>query len=398
MYSATAYVIRDIRVEDVPELVRLGWTTSEEWPTGADPRRRDPWRRRRGARDRGEPCRERHRRGRSVPPRAHARPRGRDPGVQADPGRRRPDPRADVPRRRRRRLDLALPPPAAEERGGSARTPAACCSPFPTSPRVATERPSTPSAPRSAPGSSTHLPTLTTIARCSRSRVSPGRWQRHVADAARVAVERVDLTRPRGRAPARGRDRRRADRVPRRRRARRGGRRGARARGHARAELGLPVFLYGALAGGRTRAELRKGGPQALQERIDPASCARRRPCTGCTPPPAPCSSPRARRWRRSTSRSPPRSRRRRRSRRRSEGGSEAARRARARPAARPARDRSGLDQHRGPHGHHAGRRRRAPSSATRASRAPSSSRPPRGSAFESFPAEIPLRGAPLLD
>jgi len=34
MYSATAYVIRDIRVEDVPELVRLGWTTSEEWPTG----------------------------------------------------------------------------------------------------------------------------------------------------------------------------------------------------------------------------------------------------------------------------------------------------------------------------------------------------------------------------
>jgi hypothetical protein len=34
MYSATAYVIRDIRVEDVPELVRLGWTTSEDWPTG----------------------------------------------------------------------------------------------------------------------------------------------------------------------------------------------------------------------------------------------------------------------------------------------------------------------------------------------------------------------------
>jgi hypothetical protein len=34
MYSATAYVIRDVRVEDVPELVRLGWTTSDEWPTG----------------------------------------------------------------------------------------------------------------------------------------------------------------------------------------------------------------------------------------------------------------------------------------------------------------------------------------------------------------------------
>jgi glutamate formiminotransferase / 5-formyltetrahydrofolate cyclo-ligase len=34
-------------------------------------------------------------------------------------------------------------------------------------------------------------------------------------------------------------------------------------------ELGLPVFLYGALAGGRTRAELRRGGPPALQARID---------------------------------------------------------------------------------------------------------------------------------
>ena len=34
MYSATAYVIRDVRVDDVPELVRLGWSTSEDWPTG----------------------------------------------------------------------------------------------------------------------------------------------------------------------------------------------------------------------------------------------------------------------------------------------------------------------------------------------------------------------------
>ena len=34
MFSATAYVIRDVRVDDVPELVRLGWTTSDEWPTG----------------------------------------------------------------------------------------------------------------------------------------------------------------------------------------------------------------------------------------------------------------------------------------------------------------------------------------------------------------------------
>jgi glutamate formiminotransferase/glutamate formiminotransferase/formiminotetrahydrofolate cyclodeaminase len=34
-------------------------------------------------------------------------------------------------------------------------------------------------------------------------------------------------------------------------------------------ELGLPVFLYGELGGGRTRAELRRGGPQSLQRRID---------------------------------------------------------------------------------------------------------------------------------
>ena len=34
-------------------------------------------------------------------------------------------------------------------------------------------------------------------------------------------------------------------------------------------ELGLPVYLYGALAGGRTRAELRRGGLEALR-RIEP--------------------------------------------------------------------------------------------------------------------------------
>lgn len=32
--------------------------------------------------------------------------------------------------------------------------------------------------------------------------------------------------------------------------------------------LDIPVFLYGELAGGRTRAELRRGGPQRLAERI----------------------------------------------------------------------------------------------------------------------------------
>jgi glutamate formiminotransferase / 5-formyltetrahydrofolate cyclo-ligase len=34
-------------------------------------------------------------------------------------------------------------------------------------------------------------------------------------------------------------------------------------------QLALPVFLYGVLAGGRTRAEIRRGGPAALQARID---------------------------------------------------------------------------------------------------------------------------------
>ncbi len=33
-------------------------------------------------------------------------------------------------------------------------------------------------------------------------------------------------------------------------------------------ELALPVFLYGLLGGGRTRAELRRGGPGALAERM----------------------------------------------------------------------------------------------------------------------------------
>jgi glutamate formiminotransferase len=34
-------------------------------------------------------------------------------------------------------------------------------------------------------------------------------------------------------------------------------------------ELGIPVFLYGDLGGGRTRAELRRGGPPELQRRIE---------------------------------------------------------------------------------------------------------------------------------
>jgi glutamate formiminotransferase len=38
--------------------------------------------------------------------------------------------------------------------------------------------------------------------------------------------------------------------------------------------LDLPVFLYGLLAGGRTRAELRRGGPEALARRIEAGELA----------------------------------------------------------------------------------------------------------------------------
>src|SRR5207248_2976929 len=31
----------------------------------------------------------------------------------------------------------------------------------------------------------------------------------------------------------------------------------------------IPVFLYGSLASGRTRAEIRSGGPESLQARVD---------------------------------------------------------------------------------------------------------------------------------
>ena len=64
--------------------------------------------------------------------------------------------------------------------------------------------------------------------------------------------------------------------------------------------LGIPVYLYGELGGGRTRAELRRpGGLDDLDARLRPADA---------TPRPARRSSPRARRWSRSTSRSTRRS------------------------------------------------------------------------------------------
>jgi glutamate formiminotransferase / 5-formyltetrahydrofolate cyclo-ligase len=102
----------------------------------------------------------------------------------------------------------------------------------------------------------------------------PGALASHVVDAARVAVERIDLRAHAGVHPRVGAvdvapivyldDRDRGAAV-------------AEALILADAlahELGLPVFLYGALAGGRTRAELRRGGPEELQRRIDAGELA----------------------------------------------------------------------------------------------------------------------------
>ena len=34
MYSASAYLIRGVRLDDVPELLRLGWAGVDGWPEG----------------------------------------------------------------------------------------------------------------------------------------------------------------------------------------------------------------------------------------------------------------------------------------------------------------------------------------------------------------------------
>ena len=48
-------------------------------------------------------------------------------------------------------------------------------------------------------------------------------------------------------------------------------------------ELALPVYVYGELAGGRTRAELRRGGPAALAERKPDFGPAHAHPTAGAT-------------------------------------------------------------------------------------------------------------------
>lgn len=96
---------------------------------------------------------------------------------------------------------------------------------------------------------------------------TPGVLHAALAAGARVAIERIDLTRHAGLHPHVGA----VDvapvvfRTP--------GERGAAAAealalADALGELGLPVFLYGMLARGRTRAELRRGGPPGLAQRM----------------------------------------------------------------------------------------------------------------------------------
>jgi glutamate formiminotransferase / 5-formyltetrahydrofolate cyclo-ligase len=95
----------------------------------------------------------------------------------------------------------------------------------------------------------------------------PGALHAALEAGARAAIERIDLTRHQGIHPNVGA----IDVAPVVYRT-------ADQRGAAVAEalaladdlgrLGLPVFLYGALAGGRTRAELRRGGPAGLARRM----------------------------------------------------------------------------------------------------------------------------------
>src|SRR5215218_6125381 len=95
----------------------------------------------------------------------------------------------------------------------------------------------------------------------------PGTLHAALQAGARAAIERIDLTRHQGIHPNVGA----VDVAP-------VVYRQPDQRGAAVAEalvladdlgrLGLPVFLYGALAGGRTRAELRRGGAQGLARRM----------------------------------------------------------------------------------------------------------------------------------
>ena len=113
--------------------------------------------------------------------------------------------------------------------------------------------------------------TPTTTARCSRSSAEPGELHTQVLAGAREAIERVDLTHHRGLHPARGRGRRRADRLPRPEptRARRAPRRSCSPTSSG--SSASPSTSTASSAGGRTRAELRRpGGLAALHPDFGP--------------------------------------------------------------------------------------------------------------------------------
>jgi glutamate formiminotransferase / 5-formyltetrahydrofolate cyclo-ligase len=95
----------------------------------------------------------------------------------------------------------------------------------------------------------------------------PGALHAALEAGARTAIERIDLSRHEGLHPHVGA----IDVVPvvyRTAHERGAATADALVVGDALGQLGLPVFLYGALAGGRTRAELRRGGPAALVRRM----------------------------------------------------------------------------------------------------------------------------------
>ena len=219
--------------------------------------------------------------------------------------------------------------------------------------------------------------TPTTTARSSSSRASRGELHRALAAGAAEAAARIDLRAARRPAPARRRARRRAGRLPRRGAARRGDRRGAAGRRRDRRGPGIPVFLYGELAGGRTRAELRKGGPAGLAERGTPPDYgpARAAPDRGRDARRRAAAADRLQR----RARAARDARRRAGDRRRDPRRPGAARRPRARAAAGATGRRPGLDQHRGPPRGHGAPTCSPPCGARARGRArPSSSRPRR--------------------
>jgi glutamate formiminotransferase len=95
----------------------------------------------------------------------------------------------------------------------------------------------------------------------------PGALHEALATGAQAAIERIDLTRHSGLHPHVGA----LDVAPvvfRTAEQRGAAAAEALALADALGELGLPVFLYGVLANGRTRAELRRGGAPGLAQRM----------------------------------------------------------------------------------------------------------------------------------